>query len=203
MIISKKFAQKYHLANTKQGKRQIEKLDHYLTKAIQYLINNWYREEVGIVSCVIADENKLAFGTSIKKENQWIHAEKNALFNFENLYGPPSENAVFIITLSPCLQRIDESNEPTCVNVIKNKGINRIHFGAMYSTDISLLNYEQMGFKATLTENIMNKIICEKINSLFTTFNTKIDTELLQIKKELGDDFFAGFKFSYSALLEK
>lgn len=171
--------------------RNIKELDYYLTQTIEYLIKNWYNEEAGIVACALIDDNKIVLATSSKDGDYWKHAERNAYTKFKYLYGEPSSDATFIITLSPCIIPLKYRSESSCSEFIRNFGINRIHFGALdtlHAESISV--YKEMGFIATLTENINNNKICTNLMALFAKYRSRINKQLSTIKQELGDSFF-------------
>src|SRR3990167_792754 len=104
-------------------------LDDYLTLTIQYLIDNWYKDNVGIVSCAIVDNEKIVLATSNRNGKYWTHAERNAFNKFKALHGIPSTNAIFITTLSPCMKELEDRAESSCSGLIKSIGVKRIHFG--------------------------------------------------------------------------
>ena len=174
--------------------RDIKELDCYLTQTIEYLIKNWYNEETGIVACALIDDDKVIFATSSKNGDYWTHAERNAYTKFKRLYGEPSSNATFIITLSPCIIPLKYRSESSCSQFITSFGINRIHFGVLdtlHAESISV--YKEMGFIATFTENINNKKICSNLMALFAKYHSRINEQLPAIKKELGNSFFDSF----------
>lgn len=171
---------------------EIQQLDLYLQQTINYLISNWYQEETGIVASALKDGNKIVFSTSSRNGNNWSHAERNAYNKFVRLYGQPSRDAVFITTFSPCIEKLKYRAEPSCAELIKSLGIKRIHFGVLDTLHAATLDaYTGMGFVATIAENTELAAICKNLMSLFERYDSKINTELLKIKNELGDSIFS------------
>lgn len=170
----------------------IAELDACLIQALKYLWENWYHEDTGIVVCALKDGNKVAFSTSTKNNKHWIHAENNAYYKFIQLFGQPSPNAVFIISLSPCIEKLKYRAEPPCIELIKKSSISRIHFGTLDTMHAkSISNYTDAGFSTTLSKNPKIITVCNNLINLFKVYDSRINTELLIIKKELGDVFFS------------
>lgn len=169
----------------------LTELDGFLSKTIEYLIQNWYQENTGIVACGIKDDEKFAFATSTKNGKNWLHAEQNAYTNFRKLHGDPIKKATFVITLSPCIKNLKYRAEAPCVELIKKSGIRRIHFGVLDTLHApSLTAYEAMGFISSVTQQHKLAIVCTNLMNLFATYDARINNELLTIKKSLGDSFF-------------
>jgi pyrimidine deaminase RibD-like protein len=171
--------------------KDIEKLDAYLLKTLNYLFKNWYKKEVGIVACCLKDGEKTAFATSAKNGINWLHAERNAYNKFRYLHGKPSKDAVFIITLSPCVKGLKYRGESSCADLAKSLGINRIHFGALDTHHVPTLDgYTSLGFTASITKNPKIAEMCQNLMGMFSTYDARINSELLAIKESLGDSFF-------------
>ncbi|EKD71857.1 MAG: hypothetical protein ACD_46C00083G0007 [uncultured bacterium] len=172
--------------------KDTQELDNCLQQTIKYLMENWYKEETGIVACALKDSDKIVFATSSKNGKNWSHAERNAYNKFKHLYGEPSEDAAFVITLSPCVEQLKYRSESSCAELIRLLGVRRMHFGVIDTLHVSSISsYAEMGFIATLTKNNRIALICDKLMSLFSRYDSRINSELLKIKKELGDGFFS------------
>ena len=169
----------------------IDELDQYLYQTLLFLFKQWYKNNIGIVACCLKDDKKVVYATSKRQNEFWLHAERNAYFEFKKQYGEPSKNAVFIITLSPCLKKLKYRNEDSCAELIKNLGITRVHFGVLDTFHTLTLDiYNSFGLSPSLTKNSYLHEMCKKLMWMFSTYDSKINNELLSIKKELGDDFF-------------
>lgn len=165
--------------------------DNYLLKTLKYLFENWYREDTGIVACCLKDGEKEVFATSTKNGSNWVHAERNAYNRFKELHGEPSENSIFVITLSPCLKDLKHRDEAACSDLIRELGISRVHFGVLDTLHVSNIEeYKEIGLNVTLTEKPQLAEMCNKLMQMFDTYDARINTELLEIKQELGDSFF-------------
>jgi pyrimidine deaminase RibD-like protein len=166
---------------------QVDSLDACLLGSIKHLFENWYGETTGIVSCALKDDNQIVYATSIRKDNAWLHAERNTYLKFKALHGEPSANAVFISTLSPCVKDFGHRADAACAELIKNLGVKRIHFGALDTSHVnSLAAYEQMGFVPSITKHGDISIVCNNLMNLFTRYGSRINKELLNIKQEIG-----------------
>lgn len=172
--------------------KDIQILDNCLRETINYLIANWHNEDTGIVACALKDDDKIAFATSTRCRNNWLHAERNAYIKFKDLYGEPTNNAAFVITLSPCKEQLKYRAESSCSELIKQLGVKRIHFGVLDTQHVSCISsYSDIGFMPTLTQDNAIKTICSNLMNLFAKYDARINTELPTIKKELGNSFFS------------
>lgn len=171
--------------------KNITTFDNLLLKTIHHLFTNWNNEHVGIVACCLKDGDKETFATSTKNGKNWLHAERNVYEKFNSTYGTPSENAAFIVTLSPCINPLKYRAEASCIELIKSIGIKRIHFGVLDTLHAKTLqDYSEKGFSASLTQDSNIEAICRKLMCLFDTYESRINSELSLIKKELGNTFF-------------
>jgi pyrimidine deaminase RibD-like protein len=170
-----------------------EELDTILLETLTFLSKNWLDPNTGIVACCLVDGDKKAFATSSKNPPFWIHAERNAYTTFKHQYqSEPSSSAFFVVTLSPCLIDLKHRQEASCTDLLNQLGIKRIHFGVLDAMHAKSLDaYRQAGLLPSLSKDSTCKILCEKLMGLFATYDARINTDLMGIKKELGEDFFA------------
>lgn len=174
-------------------------LDNYLLQALNYLRERWYQEHIGIVVCALIDGDKTVYATSSRNGKNWVHAERNAYNKFIKLFGQPSTNAAFIISLSPCIKHLKYRDEPSCSELIKNSGVSKIHFGVLDTLHASsLAEYSNAGLSPSLSKNSKIKMMCENLMSLFERYESRINTNLLDIKNELGDAFFHPINYEVS-----
>lgn len=168
-----------------------ENLDRLLLETIGYLIDRWYERDVGIVaSCLVDGDNKV-FATSTRDGQNWKHAERNAYEAFRKVYGEPSSDAVFVVTLSPCLKTLKYRGEPSCSQLMKELGVKRTHFGVLDDMHVNCPeDYAENALIATLTEDLRLADMCKKLMSMFAIYDSRINSDLLGIKLELGDQFF-------------
>jgi pyrimidine deaminase RibD-like protein len=168
-------------------------MDHLLEQTIQFLKDHWLDHGVGIVAACIADGEKIVFATSIQKGDFWYHAERNAYDSFKLKFGEPGKNASFISTLSPCIGDLKHRKEESCANLISNLGIKKIHFGVLDTHHtISVDAYKQFGFQPSLTKDDNLHAICTRLMNLFTQYDSRINQDLIGIKKEIGSAIFKG-----------
>ncbi len=165
--------------------------DNYLLQALNYLRERWYQEHTGIVVSALKDDARIVYATSSRNGKNWVHAERNSYNKFIKLFGKPSANAAFIISLSPCIKNLKYREESSCFELIKNSGISRIHFGVLDTLHApSLADYASAGLQPSLSKNSNISMMCENLMSLFERYESRINTNLLDIKNELGDPFF-------------
>ncbi|STX51581.1 Pyrimidine deaminase [Legionella busanensis] len=174
--------------------QSLDVLDTILKETILYLKNTWINNpDTGIVACCLLDGDKKVFATSSRNGNYWRHAERNAYYQFKKRYGEPSRDAVFVITLSPCIKALKAraQDEAACANLINDLGVKRIHFGVLDTLHAETLStYSSLGFKPSLSQDHYCKTMCEKLMAIFTTYQSRISKDLLGIKRELGEAFF-------------
>lgn len=170
---------------------EIELFDQLLLESLIYLQKHWYDENTGIVTCCLKDRSRKVFATSFKNDTHWLHAERNAYNKYKVLYGNPSKDAVFIVSLSPCINDLKYRKESSCADLIKKIDVKRIHFGVLDTMHAaSEKKYKDFGIIGTLSTNEEIKVMSEKLMSLFSIYDSRINSELLDIKRELGDEFF-------------
>jgi pyrimidine deaminase RibD-like protein len=166
--------------------------DKYLFKTLHYLAEHWHDSETGIVACCLKDKHHFTFATSTKHGNHWKHAERNAYDKFKLSCGEPSADAAFITTLSPCVKDLKHRQEASCAELIKSLGVKHIHFGVLDTMHLAHLDdYKALGFIPSLTAVPSLSAMCLKLMNLFSTYDSKINTELPSIKRSLGDGFFS------------
>ncbi len=174
--------------------QSLDVLDTMLKETIFYLKNTWINNpDTGIVACCLLDGDKKVFATSSRNGNYWRHAERNAYYQFKDEYGEPSSDAVFIITLSPCIKNLKyrAEDESCCSHLINDLGVKRIHFGVLDTLHAETLStYSSLGFKPSLSQDHYCKTMCEKLMAIFSTYQSRINKDLLGIKQELGEAFF-------------
>lgn len=163
-----------------------------LGETLEFLRKNWLNSDAGIVACCIADGEKKAFATSSRNIPFWRHAERNAYLEFKKRYASePSASAIFVVTLSPCLSALKYRQEESCAALLQQLGIKRVHFGVLDKMHVdSLEQYYQLGLTPSLSEQVPYQSICEKLMGLFAQYNSRINSDLIGIKNELGSSFF-------------
>lgn len=174
----------------------IAELDNCLIESLKYLKDRWYQPDTGIVTCALKDVNKIAYATSTKLKNSWVHAERNACNKFIEIFGKPSSAAIFIVSLSPCIKDLKYRTDSSCVDLIRSMGIKRVHFGVLDTLHgSSLTSYSKVGLIPSITENTEIKMMCSNLMGLFHEYDSRINNELVTIKHELGDDYFSIIDF--------
>jgi len=150
-------------------------LDTKLSQTVEYLKANWYEPRTGIVAACLFDRERdiSVFATSsfVKDQNRWRHAEFNAMREFKDKFGHPSSNSVMIVTLSPCIQKTSSSRLGSpCAQVLIDNGIYRIHFGNLDTKQGEMKTYEDLGFRATQSNQSELVVACDNIAGLFKEY---------------------------------
>lgn len=172
----------------------IELLDNCLFEALNYLKDQWYNNNVGIVACCLSDKDKKVFSTSTRIDNNqfWTHAERNAYNKFQSQYDEPSKDAIFIVTLSPCIKALDRRKDNSCTDFMLEKNIKRVHFGVLDTFHVeTIADYAKLGINASVTLNNDLAVKCKTLMNLFSKYKSRLSTDMLQVKIEQGSEFLS------------
>lgn len=121
----------------------------------------------GMVGAAVIDNGIVLMNTSCKKNNKWIHAERNAINSFKLRHGKISKDAIVVTTLSPCnlhndktaMQRFGDS----CEDFITEEGIKTVYCGYQDPTQDS----SNVVFDLIETQNQQVKELCKLLASTF------------------------------------
>lgn len=171
---------------------EINNYDSILLETLNHLREKWHNPETGIVACCLIDGDKKAFATSRKNGTFWTHAERNAYNEFLKKYNTnPSSAAVFVVTLSPCMNGLKHRQEDSCSDLLKQLSVKRAHFGVLDTMHAETLDaYRSIGLIPSLSHHDACKMMCHKLMGLFAKYDSRINYDLLGIKRELGEEFF-------------
>jgi len=152
-------------------RENLAELDVYLEITLLYLRKKWFNPETGIEAASIIDGKNMATDTSYFAESKWRHAETNALTKYKLLYGEPSDKAICISTLAPCFKECQNRCGDSCVKVLLENKIKRIHFGAYDRKEAPLaFTYRRMGFEPTITQKPDLANTCLNLYYLYEDF---------------------------------
>lgn len=175
---------------------QIIELDYYLFQTIKYIKGEWFKPEVGFVSCAILSGSNVVYSTNtIEKGGKILHAERNALNKYRELFGKLNDNATVIVTLSPCIEFSKNRIGSSCTSLLLKNGIKKIHFGHLHDKQGTMDTYKKLGFMPTLTENTLLNSISKGLlqfyldnkNGITSTFDTWI-----KAKRKMSYSIFRG-----------
>jgi len=173
---------------------QTIKLDSYLLRAIKYLKSEWLKPEVGFVSCAIVDSGNIVYGTNvIRKKGKILHAERNALNKYKKLFGKPSNNAIVIVTLSPCIKFSKNRIGEACALLLLKNNIRRIHFGHLHDKQGTIGTYKKLGFLPTSTESLLLSSISKNLLQFYLDNKVGIADNLdiwIESKRKAGYSLF-------------
>jgi pyrimidine deaminase RibD-like protein len=172
--------------------------DECLKQVIDHLAKCWMNPNVGIVGAGIFEPSHPPVLATSKKvgEGKWLHAEVNALKEYQSQYGLPKSNTIIVVTLSPCIRRISKSRIGcSCTNLLQQSLIRRVHVGAIDQNQgiNDVLEYEKYGLDVTLSQDAQCQIICENLKNIFRIYGDRINCDLLAIKKEVNDCIFQSY----------
>lgn len=103
-----------------------------LSKSIDYLRENWYRKNTGIVAATLVDDDRVVTETSIflPEIGQWQHAESATLHKYWSSFRQlPRPGSSISVTLSPCLLDLPNRYGESCTHQLLLSGISRVSFG--------------------------------------------------------------------------
>ena len=169
--------------------------DRYLADALRCLQRTWWRPEVGIVVAgIIADGCEPVFATSTSAgPGCWYHAERNALTNFQRLYGTPAPGSLVVSSLSPCLRPSVSRAGESCTQLLLDHGLTTVHAGIVdpEQTSAGTQAYAKQGLDVTLTFDPKLVTACRELLNLFSQYGNRINFDLIDIKASLGEEFAA------------
>jgi pyrimidine deaminase RibD-like protein len=166
-------------------------LDTCLFSVLKHLRSCWHQPQTGIVACALVDGENTACAVSTRDGEYWQHAERLAYQQFINQFGKPSKNAVFVVTLSPCIKPLKYRQLASCAEFIKSVGLQFVHTGIIDNLHASSLNtYAEAGLQVSLTRDPSLMQMCRRLMNLFAAYDARVNHELPVIKQELGDAFF-------------
>lgn len=128
------------------------KADQHLRQALHYHTRQWLNPGSGLVVAMLVD-NSLQQIASSQYLEQKLHAERHAFQLFAQRFGHPSRDSIMITSLSPCIHFMDDRIGDSCVNLLKENDITRVHCGYVDLLHVSTLaDYRKMGLNVTQTD---------------------------------------------------
>ena len=171
-------------------------LDGLLKQVIYYLAQSWMNPEVGLVASGIFHSTYLpSIATSEQRAvGKWLHAERNAIQRFEEMYGNNiiGPNSIVVVTLTPCVLKSDSREGSSCLDLFRDKGIKQVHAGVLDSshTGMNIKDYQSLGINLTLTEDKRCRIVCQKLLQIFEKYGQRVNSDIQGVKQEVDYHFF-------------
>lgn len=120
-----------------------------------------------VAACVIDPKGRVVSRTSKSRGNKWVHAERNAVEAYEQIYGELPSNSMIVTTLSPCNEHRDTTAKErvgdSCTDYLNSKGIKNVYCGYMDPTQ----DNSRAKFKQVVTTNKEIKAQCKKFADSF------------------------------------
>jgi pyrimidine deaminase RibD-like protein len=158
-----------------------DKLDDLLNDLCEKVIKG--QEEApdfyGMVAAAVIDPTgKLATGINYLYGNERIHAERDAIDNYEKKYGELPPDCIVVTTLSPCNQDTGDVKEITCTEVLNSKHVKIAYCGYRDPTQ----HREDNDFKILITKNNKLEQMCKELADTFLKKQVKENIELDELK---------------------
>jgi pyrimidine deaminase RibD-like protein len=169
--------------------------DERLKLVIRHLIDHWMDPLVGIVACGIFDPAHCpVIATSERvEEGKWLHAERNALQQFQSNYGNPGPETIVVVTLSPCIIPMLTSRAgSSCTELLRNCGLILVHAGVIDPVHVrgGIPEYKEHGIHLTTPDDEYCKTICNGLLNIFQVYGDRVNRDLLVVKKEIKYNIF-------------
>jgi pyrimidine deaminase RibD-like protein len=149
-----------------------DKLDDLLNDLCEKVIKAQAKapDFYGMVAAAVIDPTgKLATGINYLYGNERIHAERDAIDNYEKKYGELPPDCIVVTTLSPCNQDTGDIKEVTCTEVLNKKNIKIAYCGYKDPTQ----HKEDNDFTILITKNEKIEQMCKELADTFLDENAK------------------------------
>jgi len=141
-------------------------LDQYLVELCNLIIAGQKKdpEKFGMVAaCVLDPDHRAVARTSMKVDDKWSHAERNAIDAYKKEHGEIPEGSIILTTLSPCDGAMADRYQGSCTDYINASPVKKVYCG--YS-DPSQHN-EDFEFTVECTSNKDIQSLCKKFADTF------------------------------------
>ena len=143
-----------------------DKLDSLLNDLCEKVIKGQEKapDFYGMVAAAVIDPTgRLATGINYLYGNERIHAERDAIDNYEKKYGELPPDCIVVTTLSPCNQDTGDIKEITCTEVLNQKNIKIAYCGYKDPTQ----HRDDNDFKILITKNEKIEKMCKELADTF------------------------------------
>lgn len=122
----------------------------------------------GLVSAAIMDpDDQIVFGVNhITEAGTRKHAERVAIENYEDKFGPIPDGCIIVTTLSPCSSPMKNRWGESCTEMIDNSRIKKVYAGWADPHETDTDEYRHKKFNVNITKNSKLRNLCKKIGIL-------------------------------------
>lgn len=122
----------------------------------------------GLVAAAVVDpEDTVVFGVNhLTKDGTRKHAERVAIENYEEKFGPIPEGSRVVTTLSPCAQYMAERWGPSCTKMLDDSVIKQVYTGYLQPSQTDTDDYRHKEFHVEVTRNSGLQKICQTIGQI-------------------------------------
>jgi pyrimidine deaminase RibD-like protein len=147
-----------------------ERLDVLLADCVEELFRRRQKdpEYWGLVSAAIMDpEDTIVFGVNhMTDAGTRKHAERVAIENYEDRFGPIPDGCIIVTTLSPCSAPMSERWGQSCTAMLNNSRIKKVYAGWADPGETDTDEYRHKRFRVEVTKNPKLHLLCQKIGLL-------------------------------------
>jgi len=137
-------------------------LDRCLVELVRLVIEgqNLDPEKFGMVAaCVLDPDRRAVARTSMKIDEKWVHAERNAMDSYEREYGEIPEGSIILTTLSPCDNPMTDRYSGSCTDYINQSPVKKVYCGYRDPSQ----HDEDFDFTMECTDNRDIRKLCKKL----------------------------------------
>lgn len=117
-----------------------------------------------VAAAIIDPSNNIVASTSKKiSDDEWIHAERAALYDYQEKYGDVPKGSIIVTTLSPCNELMKDRYSKSCTELINSLSIKKVYCGYLDPTQ----HKENRDFTQLETNNKKIREVCKDIANLF------------------------------------
>lgn len=142
-------------------------LDTVLVKLCSMIMDNYIKNPKNseLVAAAIIDPNNNIVASTSKKisDDEWIHAERAALYDYQEKYGEVPKGSIIVTTLSPCNEFMGDRYNKSCTELINSNSIKKVYCGYLDPTQ----HKENREFTQLETNNRKIREVCKDIANLF------------------------------------
>jgi pyrimidine deaminase RibD-like protein len=147
--------------------RNYEKLDNILSKLCALVVEGQKTqpEYFGNVAAAVLDpDNQIVARLNRPGEDgKRIHAERAAMLDYEDKYGPIPEGSIIITTCSPCSEHMIKRDGPSCTDYINDSIVKKVYCGYSDPTQ----DEEQRKFNILETKDDEIRELCKMFAETF------------------------------------
>lgn len=118
-----------------------------------------------VAACVIDPMGRKASGINhVINNGKRVHAERDAVRNYEQANGPLPEGSMIVTTLSPCVEHMSDRHGISCSELMEELNIHRVYCGYLDPTQDT---HVHNNYECVETQNEQLKTICKEVADCF------------------------------------